>query len=177
MTQAFLDTQPEALADAGGPAITVLAPREYQARAIAAFEDAQLLLAAILPEARIEHVGASAVPGAYSRGDVDVCVAVARDRFLEALGVLGEAGFTIREGSPRTEQLCVLDAPQSVPALSVQVVEAGSRHESFVRFRDLLRDDATLVARYNALRLEAAPHGAQAYRAAKASFIAGVLGR
>ena len=41
---------------------------------------------------------------------------------------------------------------------------------------DALREDATLVARYNALKLEAAAYGVDAYRAAKSSFILDVLG-
>jgi len=176
MSQAFLDTQPDGLIDPSAVAVQVHAPRQYQERALAAFEDAELLLGAILPEARIEHIGASAIPGAYSKGDVDICVAVPRDRFLEALGVLGEAGFTLREGTLRTEQLCMLDAPDSEVPLAVQLIEAGSRYEFFMRFRDALRDDATLVARYNALKIEAAPYGADAYRAAKSSFIHDVLG-
>jgi GrpB-like predicted nucleotidyltransferase (UPF0157 family) len=156
--------------------VDVRAPRQYQDQARAAFEDAELLLGAILPEARIDHVGASAVPGAYSRGGVDVCVAVPRDGFLEALAVLGEAGYAIRPGTRRTEQLCTLDAPPGDVPLAVQLIEAGSPHESFRRLRDALRDDATLVARYNALKLQAAPYGRDAYREAKARFIRAVLG-
>ena len=79
MTLAISDTQaatPDTDRDAP---VALLAPRHYQERAVAAFEDAQLLLSAILPDARIEHVGASAVPGAYSRGGVDLCVVVPRD--------------------------------------------------------------------------------------------------
>jgi GrpB-like predicted nucleotidyltransferase (UPF0157 family) len=172
---AFLDPQPDALVDPRVAVVDVRAPRHYQDRALAAFEDARLLLGAILPEACIEHVGASAIPGAYSKGGVDICVAVPRDRFLEALGVLGEAGYAIRPGALRTEQLCSLDAPAGDVPLTVRLIEAGSRHESFIGFRDALRDDAVLVARYNALRLEAAPFGAAAYREAKQRFILDVL--
>jgi GrpB-like predicted nucleotidyltransferase (UPF0157 family) len=172
----FLDIPSGCLVDPRVAPVDVRAPRQYQDQARAAFEDAELLLGAILPEARIAHVGASAIPGAYSRGGVDVCVAVPRDGFLEALAVLGEAGYTLRAGTPRTEQLCTLDAPAGDVALAVRLIEAGSRHESFLRFRDALRDDATLVARYNALKLQAAPYGRDAYRDAKSRFIGTVLG-
>ena len=173
---AFLDTQPDGMIDPMAVAVRVHAPRQYQDRALAAYEDAELLLSAILPDARIEHVGASAIPGAYSKGDVDICVSVPRDRFLETMGVLGEAGYTIRPDTLRTEQLCTLEAPDCDLTLAVQLIEAGSRYESFMRFRDALRDDAVLVARYNALKIEAAPYGMDAYRAAKSGFILDVLG-
>ncbi len=162
----------------GSPrAVAVLAPRHYQERALAAFADAQLLLSAILPGARVEHVGASAIPGAYSKGDVDLCVAVPQDGFREALGVLGEAGFTLRAGTPRTEQHCLLDAPAGDVPLAVQLVESGPALASFTGFRDALRADPTLLARYNAIKIEAGPLGDAAYRAAKDEFIREVVSR
>jgi GrpB-like predicted nucleotidyltransferase (UPF0157 family) len=175
MTLASSDPQGCDLASAPHAAIDVLAPRHYQDRALAAYADAELLLSAILPEARIEHVGASAVAGAYSKGDVDICVSVAQHAFFEALGVLGEAGFTIRPQALRTDQLCVLDAPDAEVPLGVQLIEAGSRFDNFTRFRDALRADAALLARYNALRIAAGPQGEAAYRGAKNGFIDAVL--
>ena len=44
-----------------------------------------------------------------------------------------------------------------------------------MRFRDALRTDPTLLARYNALKIEAAPQGAATYAGAKARFFADVL--
>ena len=46
-----------------------------------------------------------------------------------------------------------------------------------MRFRDALRADPTLLARYNALKIEAGPRGAAAYADAKARFIAETLAR
>ena len=175
MTLAISDTQaatPDTDRDAP---VALLAPRHYQERAVAAFEDAQLLLSAILPDARIEHVGASAVPGAYSRGGVDLCVIVPRDGLREALGVLGEAGFALRPGAPRSEQQCTLDAPDGDNPLTVHLVETGSRFEAFTRLRDALRADATLLARCNAIKIDAAARGEAAYRVAKTEFIRGVV--
>jgi GrpB-like predicted nucleotidyltransferase (UPF0157 family) len=176
MTLAIHDSQAATLdADEARRPVDVLAPRHYQERAIAAFEDMQLLLSAILPDARVEHIGASSIPGAYSKGDVDLCAAVPQGGFHEALGVLGEAGFTIRVGTPRTEHLCLLDAPAGDIPLAVQLIESASRFESFVAFRDALRADPTLLARYNAIKIEAGPLGEAAYRGAKDEFIRGVL--
>ena len=178
MSLAFPDVQGASLEDDAREAVTVLAPRHYQDLATTAYEDAELLLTAILPDARIEHVGASAIPGAYSRGGVDVCVAVPRDAFDEALGVLGEAGyvFVLRSRDDAVDRHAVLAAPYSELPLTLQLIESGSRHESLMRFRDALRADPTLLARYNALKIAAAPLGAAAYAAAKARFIAEVAG-
>ena len=172
MSLAFPDVQGARLeADARVP-VAVLAPRHYQDLATAAYEDAELLLSAILPDARIEHIGASAVPGAYSRGGVDVCVAVPRDAFDESLGVLCEAGYVQRALDDGADRAAALVAPHAEVALRLRLVETGSGHEALMRFRDALRADPALLARYNAIKIEAGPLGAAAYAAAKARFIA-----
>ena len=175
MSLAFPDVQGVRLEADAAEAIAVLAPRHYQDLATAAYEDAELLLSAILPDARIEHVGASAIAGAYSRGGVDVCVAVPRETFDEALGVLCEAGYVQGALDDAGDRRAALIAPHAATALTLQLIESGSAHEALMRFRDALRGDATLLARYNAIKIEAGPLGGAAYRDAKARFIAGVL--
>ena len=157
--------------------VTVLAPRHYQEVAVAAYEDAELLLSAILPDARIEHVGSSAIPGAYSRGGVDICVAAPRGAFDEALGVLCEAGYVQRALDAGDHRRATLAAAHGDVPLTLRLIESGSAHESLMRLRDALRADPTLLARYNAIRIEAGPLGAAAYADAKAAFFADVLSR
>ena len=175
MSLASPDLQDMRLEDASPEAISMLAPRHYQDVATAAYEDAELLLSSILPDARIEHVGASAIPGAYSRGGVDICVAVPRDAFDEALGVLREAGYVLRSQDEAADRWAALAAPHSTVPLTLQLIESGSRHESLMVFRDAMRGGPALLARYNALKIEAGSLGGAAYCGAKASFIAEVL--
>ena len=175
MTLAFPDVHGTSPDTDTGTRITVLAPRQYQDGAIVAYEDAELLLSSILPDARIEHVGASAIPGAYSRGGVDVCVAVPRGSFDEAQGVLCEAGYLVQRQDDADDRHAALVAAHGEVALTLRLIESGSRHEALMRFRDALRADATLLARYNALKIASAPQGADEYGAAKAGFIADVL--
>ena len=177
MSLAFPDVQgarPEADAR---DFVTVLAPRHYQEVAVVAYEDAELLLSAILPDARIEHVGASAVPGAYSRGGVDVCVAAPREAFDEALGVLCEAGYVLRSVDDGADRHATLAAPHGDVPLTLRLIESGSAHESLMRLRDALRADPTLLSRCNAIKIEAGPLGAGPYADAKAAFFAEVLAR
>jgi GrpB-like predicted nucleotidyltransferase (UPF0157 family) len=176
MSLAFPDVHGTSLEADASEAVTVLAPRHYQDLATAAYEDAELLLTSILPDARIQHVGASSIPGAYSRGGIDICVAVPPDAFDEALGVLSEAGYVQRPQADAADRRTALAAPDGAVPLTLQLIESGSRHESLMRFRDALRADPTLLARYNALKIAAAPLGSAAYAEAKARFIAGVPG-
>jgi len=175
MSLAFPDVQGTSVQADARDTVPVLAPRHYQEVANAAYEDAELLLSSILPDARIEHVGASAIPGAYSRGGVDICVAVPPDSFDEALGVLCEAGYLPRSQPGAGARWAALAAPHGAVPLTLQLIESGSTHESLMRFRDALRGDPTLLARYNAVKIEAGPRGGPAYDGAKARFFADVL--
>ena len=108
-----------------------------------------------------------------------MCVAVPREAFDEALGVLCEAGCvprSLRSQDDGADRLAMLVAPHVDVPLLLRLIESGSRHESLMRFRNALRGDATLLARYNAIRIDAASLGGAAYADAKQRFIAGVLG-
>jgi GrpB-like predicted nucleotidyltransferase (UPF0157 family) len=157
--------------------VTLLAPAHYHHAAAAAYEDAELLLTSILPDARIEHVGATAVAGAHSRGGVDVCVAVPRDAFDEALGVLVEAGCLQRSQEDAADRHAALAMPYAQVPVTLQLIESGSGHESLLRVRDALRADAGLLARLNAAKAEGAAHGDAAYAIAKGRFFDSLLKR
>jgi GrpB-like predicted nucleotidyltransferase (UPF0157 family) len=154
----------------------ILHADEYQPRAQRIFEDARALLARRLPAARIEHVGASAIPGAHSKGDVDICVSVAADEFAATLSTLQALGYVIKPDTMRTGQLCMLDWPEAELGLAVQLIERGSEFEFFVAFRDALLADPQLVEAYNRVKHKAAPLGDDDYRKAKSAFIQQVLG-
>ena len=111
-----------------------------------------------------------------SRGGVDICVAVPPDAFDEALGVLCEAGYLQRSQAEAeaNDRWAALVAPHGDVELTLQLVESGSAHESLMRLRDALRADPTLLARCNAIKIEAGPQGGAAYADAKARFFADV---
>ena len=156
----------------------MLPPTEYQDRADTAFETLVAELRALAPDAAIEHVGASSIPGAVSKGDLDLCLIVTPQRHAAAVDALVEAGYAIKLDTLRTPELCMLLPPRQYIDAAVQVVAAGSRFEAvFVRFRDALRANAALVDRYNAIKREHVGGDVANYRAAKAAFVADVLGK
>lgn len=153
----------------------LLPPERYQPKAEAAFKALEGRLAPLLSGARIEHVGASSIPGAVSKGDLDVCVIVGKDRFAAALDRLLALGYQVKAGTLRTQQLCMLVPAAPGDDHAVQLVEAGSKFEFFVSFRDALRRDPDAVARYNEVKRRAAGHSEERYREAKSAFIAQIL--
>lgn len=133
---------------------------------------------ALLPKARVEHVGASSIPGAISKGDLDLCVVVQATRHAAAVQALEAAGYVVKADTLRTSELCMLLSPRTDLDIALQVVAAGSDVESaFLRFREALRASPSLVEGYNAVKRQAAGLRPEQYRDAKAAFIASVLAR
>ena len=132
------------------------------------------LRAVLPPDADIEHVGATAVPGCDTKGDLDIAVRVAPGDFKAADLVLSGM-FERNFGSGRSESFSAFKDDGAVPPLGVQLAVRGSPTDVFVRFRGLLLADAGLVARYNALKRAYDGRGMGEYRAAKSAFIEAAL--
>ena len=140
------------------------------------FEATRATLAGLLPDARIEHVGASAIDGAWSKGDLDVCVVVSAARHTAAVELLVPHGWHVKEDTFRSGQLCML-VSNEIDNLALQVVSADSKFMFFMTFRDRLNADPALVERYNQIKRQHAEAPAEQYRAAKSAFIEQVLAR
>lgn len=146
---------------------------DYQARLQARFVQVRDALLARWPAARVEHIGASSIEGAVSKGDLDVLLLVSPEAFESVRGQLVAGGYCEKRDTLRTTALCMLEAPDH----ALQLVAAGSVHERvFLRFRDRLRADAPLVAAYNDVKRRHAADSDERYRDAKARFIQQVLG-
>ncbi|MBI3285815.1 MAG: GrpB family protein [Burkholderiales bacterium] len=149
----------------------LLNPEHYQPAAALLYAEVATAVQAALPLARLEHVGASAIPGAVSKGDLDICVLVAAEQHAAAVAVLQGLGYAIKPDTLRTPELCMLQADSKELDVALQVVAVGSKFEFFMHFRDALRADPELVVAYNRVKLEALALGPVRYRQEKAKFI------
>ncbi|MEP6654838.1 MAG: GrpB family protein [Myxococcales bacterium] len=147
---------------------------EIRPQVVETFEELRKTLAGALPDARIEHVGATAVPGALTKGDLDVCIQVERGAFSSADQFLA-ALFNRNTESGRTASFSSFtDDAREVP-VGVQLVLAGSREDVFIRWRELLRRSPELLAAYNALKSNWHGRSHAEYRAEKGRFIEAAL--
>jgi GrpB-like predicted nucleotidyltransferase (UPF0157 family) len=153
----------------------LLAPDQYQQAAESAFSVVREALTRALPFARVEHVGSSSIPGAISKGDVDICVIVDAPMHQAATSTLEKIGYTLKPDTLRTPELCMLESPNTDIDLALQVIAKGSKFEFFMTFRDALRNDPLLVQKYNEIKLRHETLDAAQYRAAKGEFIEEVL--
>ncbi|RQO59824.1 hypothetical protein DBR47_10655 [Paucibacter sp. KBW04] len=148
----------------------------YQAELQLRFAAVERKLGQSFPGTQIEHIGASSIPGAVSKGDLDICLLVAPERLEACVVALQAQGYQEKQETLRSEALCMLEWLEPAQAHAVQVVAQGSKFvELFIGFRDRLRASPALVEAYNQLKTEWAVQGEDAYRAAKSKFIEAVL--
>ena len=137
---------------------------------LSVFEDLRTTLEELLPGARIEHVGATAVPGAVTKGDLDICVLVERNAFDGADRVLAEH-YARNIGSDHTGSLSSFVVSSKPVPVGVQLVVREGEEDFFVRWRDLLPRSPEVLKNYNQIkrRWHGLAHGG--YRVAKSEFI------
>lgn len=150
-------------------------PSQYQAEIAARFQDVRTVISALVPEGRVEHIGSSAIPGAVSKGDLDICLIVPLCTHAGIVSRLIAQGYQEQQDTLRTPELCMLNSPASAAEHAIQLVASGSEFENFLQFRDALLANPALVEQYNAVKSQSSHLGAGSYRAAKSAFIAMVL--
>lgn len=156
----------------------LFAAADYQPALHDRFLRLQQWLQARLPGGwSLSHVGSSAIPGAISKGDLDVCLLVPPAEHEAWVARLEALGYGVKQDTLRTPELCMLEmgAGHEAGEHAVQLVAQGSGFEDFLRFRDRLRADPALVQAYNQVKREAAHLDEDGYRAAKSAFIESVL--
>lgn len=118
----------------------------------------------------IEHVGATAVPGCLTKGDLDICIRIASIDFEAADQLLAQK-FERNFGSVRDGTFSAFKNDDQNPPLGVQLVAMGSDLDFFVAFRDRLRENEGLLSSYNDLKQRYEGRDMDDYRNANADFI------
>ncbi len=156
-----------------------LHPDHAQAREAAErlFQQVEAELRGLLPaSADIRHVGATAVPGCLTKGDLDIVVRIAAEDFVAADAALA-GRFARNMGSKRTDSFSSFEDGAASPHLGIQLTVVGGEDDSFHLFAEALRREPELVARYNALKQAFVGEPMQVYRSAKSAFVKEVLSR
>ena len=151
-----------------------LEPEQYQQRCAQLFNSYKKNIAILLPSAKVEHVGSSAIPNAISKGDLDIYVEVEPDQFEFAIAQLKTLNFIEKQNTLRTDELCMLESLNN-DDVAFQIVVTDSVFTFFLTFRNKLMDSPALVTEYNQLKLECNHLDHDQYRTIKAGFINRVL--
>lgn len=141
------------------------------------------LLAAFVPiPVMIEHIGSTAVPGLAAKPVIDLLLgAVSLAQIESRIGPLERLGYRYVSRYERelpTRRYFVRTADDGSRQHVHGVVIGSDLWRDHLTFRDRLRDEPTLRAQYQSLKLQLAERFADdkiAYTAAKAPFIRSVL--
>jgi GrpB-like predicted nucleotidyltransferase (UPF0157 family) len=157
--------------------IPLLREEMIRERVAAVFARRAAELRALLPAARVEHIGSTAVPGSLTKGDLDICVIVEGADFDAAARALTDR-LSIHQPENWSPTLASFTAPSEDGIdVGVQLVPAGSRDELlFIGWRDRLRADPELRSRYDELKRRHGGDGIGAYRDAKERLIKASIG-
>lgn len=149
---------------------------DIRALTTAAFDRHRRRVLRLLPGAEVEHVGSTAVPGALTKGDVDVLVRVAAADFATAVKVLGDH-YSVHQPHNWTSSLASFKDPTAhEPPVGIQLVIAGSAEDAFFGpFRDALIREPALLAEYNQLKRSLDGADYDGYTEAKGEFVERVL--
>ena len=156
------------------PIFKLVPPEPARAAAQQLFEAAARSIAVVLPAADIRHVGATAVPGCMTKGDLDIVVRVPPNDFEAAEKALA-ARFARNDGSVRSETFAAFEDASTFPHLGIQLTAIDGPSDVFHLFAEALRQSPKLVDDYNSLKLAHDGHEMSVYRAAKDAFVARVL--
>ena len=161
----------------GGIETRTLEVVDYDARWAALFSDHERRIRAVLPEALIEHIGSTSVPGLAAKPIIDIVVGVdditAEEDYL--LPLLA-AGYLLRVREPGHRLV-------RTPALDVHVHiyrRDDDAVDRYLLFRDRLRNDAADRELYASTKRRLIGLGfddMNAYSDAKTDVIAGILAR
>jgi GrpB-like predicted nucleotidyltransferase (UPF0157 family) len=150
----------------------LVSERELRDRVLRAMERNFAVIERLLASTTIEHIGATAVPGSLTKGDLDLLVAVPAADFGDAKHRLAERYAPHYPEEWEAERASFAEVPEADLPVGVQLVVAGGEDERvFLAWRDRLRSEPELLERYNELKSRHGGDDYDAYTAAKARFI------
>lgn len=157
------------------PPFSLADPEQARADAVRLFDAVSTSLQAMLPPtADMRHIGATAVPGCVTKGDLDIVVRIPAEDFKEADALLASR-YSRNEGSIRTTTFSAFEDASSHPHIGIQLAVIDGPSDFFHLFVEALRQSPELVAEYNALKRRFEGAEMATYRAAKDEFVERVL--
>ncbi len=130
----------------------------------------------LVPSADVQHVGSTAIPGALTKGDLDVQVRVAGTEYVAAKDRLSKI-YTVNVGGFAADDATSFEDCGTKPPLSVHLTVIGGSADIQWKFRDLLAASAELRDQYDQLKRRFEGRSMAKYRDAKAEFVSRVLQR
>jgi GrpB-like predicted nucleotidyltransferase (UPF0157 family) len=127
-----------------------------------------------VPNAKICHVGSTAVPGSLTKGDLDVQVRLSEEQFSGAKARLKDLYRVNAGGFSDFDGISFEDYSEE-PSVGIHLTVIGGSSDVQCKFRDLLLASEVLRKEYDELKRGFEGGSMDAYRTAKAKFVSRVL--
>jgi len=129
----------------------------------------------LLPDAELHHIGATALPGALTKGDIDIVLRTAPADIGKVVATL-KAHFQIKQPENWTPEFASFgdDTADALP-IGVQVVVRDSSADFLLYLRDYFIQNPVALAEYNQLKAAHAGDSPEGYWKAKDAFLAKIL--
>ena len=129
----------------------------------------------LLPAAQIDHIGGTSIPGALTKGDVDLLVQVGAAEFTRGVAALQQI-YAINQPDNWTPTFASFkdDTAFDLP-FGAQLVVAGSENFHFLRLKKRLSCDPVALEGYNAIKRSHQGGDPTEYRNAKGAYIESLL--
>jgi len=114
------------------------------------FKKHKSMIESHIPNAEIEHVGGTAIDCAKTKGDLDISVCVEKDDFNFAQNKLHEL-YIPKHSEIWSESFSVFYYDDFMP-IDIILVVKKSKWDTFVIFRDILKENKNLLDEYNLLK-------------------------
>ncbi len=101
------------------------------------FEKEKSFLQALVPEADIQHVGSTAIPGALSKLDLDIQIRVEKNLFNQGLIILGRNLYH-RHNRLWTNEFAIFSRDNADTCIDYMLTVIDSEHDHYFKFRDFL---------------------------------------
>ncbi len=129
----------------------------------------------LFPDAELHHIGATAIPGSLTKGDVDVLLRVSGTQFRTVVDTLRQH-FSIKQVSNWTPEFASFgDDSRYVLPVGIQVVVRDSSLDIFLFLRDYFVSHRDALIEYNHLKQIHAAEGEKAYWGAKNEFLEKIM--
>ena len=144
-----------------------------QAQDILQAERTRLLPA--IPGAQLLLTGAASVPGALTKGDVDLHLRVPRSGFAAAVDELSRR-YRIVHPDIWTDGFATFELDAYALPTGIALTAVGDEHETlFIRSWERIASDPAALAAYNAMKERGVELDGAGYEAAKSAFFAELM--
>lgn len=147
---------------------------KFKQRAEELFLIEQKRILRVVPNADIQHIGSTAIPGSLTKGDLDIQVRVKQKDFEKAQNSLSKM-YKSNKGNPPTKTYASFKNDGAKIPLGVQLTVIGSKEDNFTILRDILLSDKKHLKAYNSLKKRHQGKPMREYRKAKGKFVEKVL--